>query len=164
MPVQWSDFAVKCFCIFVGTGVFVGTVALTLWLFDVARNQFMETRQISAMAFLHIAIREGLNGYYRDHGEYPTNLTQIADLKFGDGATPEMLTNFHYFSKGSHFVLVWVTPSGREIRLRGRDGIVLEDDWVAGGCSGAESQQSEGRQRPEPSGSHREPPRSGHGD
>ncbi len=74
---------------------------LCLWI----KKQENKTRLHAAYEALNTSLIMELNSYYRDKTQYPDSLDELTEIKYSDGATPEMLKHFKYSPNGNRCIL-----------------------------------------------------------
>src|SRR4051794_34125161 len=100
----------------------VGLVAV-LWFLKASQR----TSHASGVEYLQTALVAELATYYEERTVYPKTIYEIPTnhIKFGPGATPQMLQEFTYFSDGTNFTLNSKYGFGRT--NRGEAGRLIEE-------------------------------------
>src|SRR4051812_7065859 len=95
----------------------VGLVAV-LWFLKASQR----TSHASGVEYLQTALVAELATYYEERTVYPKTIYEIPTnhIKFGPGATSQMLQEFTYFSDGTNFTLNSKYGFGENQSRRGR--------------------------------------------
>jgi hypothetical protein len=88
---------------------------------------------MSAYGALNMALILALDDYYRENGEYPDSLSELNDIEYSDGATPEMLDDFRYELNGDSCSISYrYVPDASEITTHMSRGKIVRKNSGTG--------------------------------
>ena len=75
-------------------------------------------RMHTAYETLNTSLMISLSSYYRQNGRYPESVSELTEIEYCDGATPDLLKDFKYASDGNSCELSYFSAHfGKELKL-----------------------------------------------
>ncbi len=93
----------------------------------VDRTQAQPVRNLARMMSVRFVVSEALTAHYRQHGRYPSGLSELPlpTLRWGDeGSSVRDVEAWTYVSDGPSFKMTWTNARGAELYGGGRTGQV----------------------------------------